>query len=308
MRYWWVSNRLTYLHEFTGGYMWSPKLKSNGHRNQHWDFMTEVQPLDIIFAYADGRIRAVGVASSTAYTAEKPRAFGAIGQNWSATGWRVDVVFRKLENPIAPKDFWMQIQPLLPAKYSPLKADGDGKEAYLSSINAELGSLLLILSDAKVPAIESARLEDLQFDIEEQEIALDTALPETMRVTLIKARRGQGLFRERVQTIETSCRVTGVEATELLIASHIKPWRGSDSEERLDGNNGLFLSPHVDKLFDKGLISFERNGSMLVSPQLAPDVLERWSIDPLQKYGRFNSDQAYFLEFHQDSVYKQDAA
>jgi hypothetical protein len=31
-----------------------------------------------------------------------------------------------------------------------------------------------------------------------------------------------------------------------LVASHIKPWRLSDNSERLDGNNSLLLSPHVD--------------------------------------------------------------
>jgi hypothetical protein len=308
MRYWWVSNKQTYLHEFTGGYMWSPKLKSNGHRNQHWDFMTEVEPLDIIFAYAKGRIRAVGVATSSAYTSDKPRSFGTIGEHWSATGWRVDVVFRKLESPIAPKDYWNHIQPLLPPKYSPLTAVGGGKEAYLSSIGEKLGSFLLTVTQADIPEVETARLEDLQFDLEEQEIALDVALPETMRVTLIKARRGQGVFRERVQTIETKCRVTGVKASELLIASHIKPWRGSDPDERLNGNNGLFLSPHIDKLFDKGLISFEKNGSMLVSPSLDQEVLAKWSIDPKRRYGTFNSEQAYFLDHHNEVVFESSAA
>ena len=270
--------------------------------------MTEVEPLDIIFAYANGRIRAVGVASSTAYTADKPRSFGSIGLNWSASGWRVDVVFRKLDDPIAPKDYWEHIQPLLPPKYSPLTSEGNGKEAYLSSIDEKLGTFLLMVTQAKVPSIESARLEDLQFDPEEQEIALDATMPETMRVTLIKARRGQGVFRERVQTIEANCRVTGVAASELLIASHIKPWKGSDPDERLDGNNGLFLSPHVDKLFDKGLISFEKNGAMLVSPKLDQDVLAKWSIDPTRKYGTFNGDQAYFLDYHNQEVFESSAA
>ena len=103
---------------------------------------------------------------------------------------------------------------------------------------------------------------------------------------------------------EGSCRVTGVDKPELLIASHIKPWATSDNEERLNGHNGLFLSPHVDKLFDSGFISFENNGEILVSPSLDQEVLQRWSIDPLSKVKNFAGEQAYFLETHRRAVFR----
>ena len=118
------------------------------------------------------------------------------------------------------------------------------------------------------------------------------------------ARRGQGLFRSRVQAIETQCRVTGVNSEKFLIASHIKPWKSSDNIERLDGNNGLFLSPHIDRLFDGGFISFEKSGEMLVSPQLDLSVLEKWSVNPNKKYGKFNDEQGYFLDYHSKELFK----
>ena len=58
------------------------------------------------------------------------------------------------------------------------------------------------------------------------------------------------------------------------IASHIKPWTKSNDFEKLDGNNRLLLSPHVDKLFDTGYISFEGNDSMIISPRLNIDTLK----------------------------------
>lgn len=308
MRYWWVNQNQTFQHEFGGGYLWSPKRNANGSRNAFYDFMTQVQPLDVIFSFVNGKIAAVGVAMSSAYSEDKPKAFGNKGEYWAADGWKIDVAVRRVSNPISPKDFLPQIVPLLPTKFSPIRPDGNGNQVYLTSIGDELGSLLMTLTSASLPDVEVGTIEDLKLDPEEQEIALDNAIPETMRVTLIKARRGQGLFRERVQTIESACRVTGVSANELLIASHIKPWSGSDAQERLDGNNGLFLSPHVDKLFDKGLITFEKNGAMLVSPKLDLEVLDRWSIDPLKKYGNFNSDQAYFLEHHNEVTFQSSAA
>lgn len=308
MRYWWVNQNQTFEHEFGGGYLWSPKRNSNGARNPFYDFMTQIEPEDIVFSFVGGKIVAVGVAMSKAYTFEKPKVFGSAGAYWGSEGWKVDVAIKLVENPVSPKDYLDQIAPLLPSRWSPIRPDGNGNQIYLAAINQSLGELLLLLTSAVLPELETGRLEDLSFDEAEQEIAVDDSLPETMRVTLIKARRGQGIFRDRVQTIESACRVTGVAANELLIASHIKPWKGSDAQERLDGNNGLFLSPHVDKLFDKGFISFERSGKMLVSPQLDGQVLEKWSIDPTRSYGRFNGEQAYFLEFHNEEVFKSSAA
>lgn len=98
--------------------------------------------------------------------------------------------------------------------------------------------------------------------------------------------------------------MTGVKAEQFLIASHIKPWSKSENDERLDGNNGLFLSPHIDKLFDGGFISFTIKGQMLVSPQLDTDVLDKWSIDASRHFGTFNKDQAYFLEHHATNTFR----
>jgi len=59
-------------------------------------------------------------------------------------------------------------------------------------------------------------------------------LPETERQSLIMARRGQGLFRERVAKIEKCCRLTRVDRPCHLVASHTKPWRDCGNEERLE--------------------------------------------------------------------------
>ncbi len=97
-------------------------------------------------------------------------------------------------------------------------------------------------------------------------IEQNPAIPETEKQQLVLSRRGQGKFRDNVSRIETHCRVTGVNRPEHLIASHCKPWRDSDNAERLDGENGLLLTPSIDHLFDRGFISFENGGELLVSP------------------------------------------
>ena len=35
MRYWWVNQNQTYVHEVGGGYLWSPKVNANGKSNRH---------------------------------------------------------------------------------------------------------------------------------------------------------------------------------------------------------------------------------------------------------------------------------
>ena len=60
----------------------------------------------------------------------------------------------------------------------------------------------------------------------------------------------------------------------MLVASHIKPWRDSNNQERLDKFNGLLLLANLDKAFDLGFISFADTGLVMISCQLeAPEVL-----------------------------------
>jgi len=121
---------------------------------------------------------------------------------------------------------------------------------------------------------------------------------------LIKARRGQGRFRENLERIETSCRVTGLQDLKHLRASHIKPWRASDDVEKVDGNNGLLLSPHVDHLFDRGWILFQDDGRLVPSPKLDLVVLQSWRIEPDRNLKPFLSKQIEYLEYHREFIYQ----
>lgn len=304
MKYWWVNQNRTWRQEQAGGYMWSPKLKRNGTRSPYYDFMTEVSPGDIVFSFVSRQIIAVGIVLSEAYTSLKPTDFGSAGDAWSEDGWRVDVEFQQLERPVEPRNHMSLIQPLMAEKYKPLKANGDGQELYLTTIHQEFALLLLSLVGDPEISMPVTDLSQLGFLAEEQELILDETLRETTKATLVLARRGQGSFRQRVSLFEKECRVTGVAQSELLIASHIKPWRDSSNEERVSGHNGLFLSPHVDKLFDLGFITFENNGQLVPSPLLDLDVLDRWSIARDTKVKRFDQDQAFFLDHHRNNVFE----
>jgi hypothetical protein len=132
----------------------------------------------------------------------------------------------------------------------------------------------------------------------------DTTLPATEREAVIQARRGQGLFRQRVAAIETACRVAGVSNPELLRASHCKPWRDSSNQERLDGENGLLLTPSIDHLFDRGFIGFDPTGELVISPVADRSPLARMGVttDRPMNAGAFSEGQRRYLEWHLEMV------
>tara|TARA_Y200000002_G_C22486573_1_gene581133 strand:- start:238 stop:501 length:264 start_codon:yes stop_codon:yes gene_type:complete len=62
--------------------------------------------------------------------------------------------------------------------------------------------------------------------------------------------------------------VTGIENEEMLLASHILPWRDAEFFQRLDIENGILLDPYYDKLSDKFFISFSDSGKIIFSEKL----------------------------------------
>jgi putative restriction endonuclease len=317
MAYWWVNQNQTYRHEVQGGYLWSPKRNANGARNPFYEFMREVAPGDLIFSFAETRILAVGVAQSYCWENPKPQEFGNAGQNWENVGWKVKVSFTELTNKIRPKNHIEVLRPLLPERYSPLQPNGNGiQSVYLTEVPTTLAEVLMGLIGHEVAPISLAAQDvkpvpaddlDIWERRLEQQIVSDSTVRETDRVAIIRARSGQGLFKDRVSRIESRCRITGVENPVHLIASHCKPWRDSTNDERLDGENGLLLTPSIDHLFDRGFIGFENDGDLIISPVAHRPSLQRMGIDTTRvvNVGGFTSGQKQFLEFHRNSVLLQ---
>ncbi|MCF5894752.1 HNH endonuclease [Aeromonas veronii] len=309
MRFWWVNHKQTYSAEVGGGYIWSPKTNRNGSKNQTYINLTLTQPGDIVISYASGLIKAIGVATSPCSEKSKPSEFGSAGDSWSDTGWEVPIDWELLEQPIRPKDHLELIAPLLPSKNSPLQASGNGNQGcYLASISEELGNLVLSFTKEMNPSfaddIEQHQAK-LECDAIETEIQ-DSTLDATEKQQLVKSRRGQGLFRTNLENVEPACRVTGVTNKALLIASHIKPWSVSDNTERLDGNNGLLLSPHIDKLFDRGWITFGDSGDLRCADREIEQVLKQWGISIPLNVGTFNGKQCEYLAYHRNEIYRSD--
>jgi putative restriction endonuclease len=174
----------------------------------------------------------------------------------------------------------------------------------LAALIADRGNKLQVADGRVLPAL-TEQLERERWERHEVERLSELGIADTDRVALIRARRGQGTFRENVAMVEQACRITGFSNPAYLIASHIKPWRHAENDERLDRNNGLMLAPHADFLFDRGFISFA-DGRTLISDVADPKSLLRLGIDPEcpPAVGGFNNRQEQFLDFHRREIFR----
>jgi len=127
----------------------------------------------------------------------------------------------------------------------------------------------------------------------------------TERKGLITSRVGQGAYRKRIiHRWEYKCAVTSFDKLDVLIASHIVPWTGSDDNERLDVNNGLLLSPTYDALFDKHFISFENNGKIILSDKIELKAYKKIGVRGDEKINKLNQFNLKYLDRHRNRFYE----
>ena len=132
----------------------------------------------------------------------------------------------------------------------------------------------------------------------------DRHINSTEKEMLIKARKGQGVFREKMLNKYHKCIITGITDSRLLIASHIKPWRASDNIERLSSENGILLSPLYDKLFDIGLISFNDEMQIRISSELNRNDIDIIDFDLKKKFIINPSDELISnMKYHRSKIF-----
>ena len=319
-QFWWVNHNQTARQEIGGQYLWSPKTEKGGARSEFYNNMRRAVPGDIVLSFADQAIRYIGRVTDYAFTAPKPEEFGNAGANWSGIGWLLPVFWTPLNPPARPQDLLPQLAPLLPKKYSPISPNtGWGyQKCYLAAVPESVFDVIVTNRGYDAEHLKTGGGNRLNFEVlvdelddgVEASIVNNPGLETTEKQRLVLARRGQGKFRDNVTAVEPACRLTGISNPALLIASHIKPWGLCDNaKERLDGMNGLLLTPDADKLFDRGFVSFDMSGAVLVSPQVPDDDLRRLGFEQLLsnraadksqhwRTGAFRPSQDAYLDFH----------
>ena len=125
----------------------------------------------------------------------------------------------------------------------------------------------------------------------------------TSRQSLMSSRVGQGAFRVGLVRLWQSCSVTSFGALELLIASHIKPWKDSSNQEKLDPYNGLLLIPNLDSLYDKGFISFQDDGTIIISEKLQRKSWNFFGVTGDIKLRKVYEKNIPYLKYHREEVF-----
>lgn len=103
------------------------------------------------------------------------------------------------------------------------------------------------------------------------------------REAVVRVRVNQSFFRRRIlSAYEFRCCVTGINARELLVASHIVPW-SKDPANRLNARNGLCLNPLHDRAFDRNLMWIDPELRVRFSSRII-DVKNNRSLDWLLSF------------------------
>lgn len=137
------------------------------------------------------------------------------------------------------------------------------------------------------------------------------ALPKTTEAErLVVQRVGQNLFRDGLLDLwEGRCAVTGLAVPALLRASHIKPWADCETDaERLDVYNGILLAPHLDAAFDRGFITVDDDGSIVVSEVLDVDARAVLGLDELLRVRGIKDGHRSYLPWHRERVFQKERA
>lgn len=130
------------------------------------------------------------------------------------------------------------------------------------------------------------------------------------REAIVKTRVNQSFFRSAIlSSYDSTCCITGLSVSELLIASHIIPW-SIDMNERTNPRNGLCLNSLHDKAFDKGFISVTPDYEIKISEILNVKLNESIVNDYFIKYKntkirlpeRFVPKKE-FLDYHFNNIF-----
>lgn len=138
-----------------------------------------------------------------------------------------------------------------------------------------------------------------------ENIKNDDQIPETERKAIIQSRVGQGVFRKSLfEKYHGRCIITGINHPKLLVASHIKPWSVSSNKERLSVDNGLLLSATYDRLFDSGLITFNRQGKIFLSSFIGTENVNRLRLSNNMRFDlRLSGSMGEYLDYHNDALF-----
>lgn len=122
----------------------------------------------------------------------------------------------------------------------------------------------------------------------------------------VKTRIGQQFFSKSVKAqYNNKCCITEIEYADILEAAHIKPWKDCNETEKVELDNGLCLNSFHHKLFDSGLISFDKEYRLVISRKVEymkmDEITKTWIMSYKTKQINLpdrNQPRIDFIEYH----------
>jgi len=143
------------------------------------------------------------------------------------------------------------------------------------------------------------------YTLKKQEEEIQAIESETEKAQINRSRIGQGKYREELLKLCPLCPITLITDERLLIASHIKPWAISNSQEKTDPLNGFMLTPTFDRLFDRGFLSFTNDKKTILSPFLSKMTYSKLGISDNKIINHLPIEgREEYLNFHRTEILK----
>jgi len=287
-----------------GTCLWSPNTSKIGTKIYELMKQPKVEDRVLHFYRVKGKFYFHGtsvVLQECKTTKERPPFPG--DWDWANEFYRIELTsFKKNKNLIGitelAKKHALEIKEEIDnfsPKYYPFNNDPRGVRLaegnYLSSCTETLYNLLRNYSE----------LEKVK-DIEK----FNVPPGKTERKGLVTCRVSQGWYRRKlIEKWNNRCAVTGFDNEKILIASHIVPWSESSDKERNDVENGILLSPDLDGLFDRHLISFNNKGEIVISQNLKDTDLDLLGISRNMKLSKVTEGMIKYLDIHRQTFKKK---
>lgn len=158
-------------------------------------------------------------------------------------------------------------------------------------------------SELLISKFEGKEIELKEFDFEDKE--------GEDKIRNVKTRVNQNFFRQTVlSSYNFSCGITGLKIPEMLIASHIFPWKDK-KETRVNPKNGISLNVFHDKAFDKGFITITTDFKIKVSRY----IYENYDIETVKWFREYDNckmilperfvPELDFLKFHNENIFRK---
>jgi hypothetical protein len=223
----------------------------------------------ILFHYSKGYIKGISSVQEKVKVQE-------------SNSFSIIIEYRELKKPIRIRQYINEFVSFLPKRYVAFQSDGTPNSGSLYPCTLELAN----------------------YFIEKIELNEEINFVETEVIQQIRARVGHLLYKQKLINIWShKCALCSIDLFDLLRASHAKPWKISNSFEKINPYNGLLLCVLHDALFDQGFIGFTDNGKIIISNRIPVDDYLKYNIDrgtgiPI------TDDHKRFIKYHRDNVFK----